>query len=182
MEEIWKDIIGYEGIYQISNLGRIRSVTRLVLNPRPRKLSGRILKTRLWGHNIKTQYHLISLSKSLGNGKFHRKGFLIHRLVLYAFTPNPKKLPLANHKDGDKFNNHVDNLEWCTHKENIQHAARLGLMGGVKCHNAKINSDQAKEIKILLSQSNRQCDIARKFNVHPRIIYYISAGISWKNV
>ena len=109
MEEIWKEIIGYEGKYWISNLGRVRS----------NYLGGMFLKP----HYHRSGYIKVQFSK---NGK--SKHFFIHRLVAIHFIPNPYNLREINHKDGNKENNCVDNLEWCTRKENIQHAERMGLM------------------------------------------------------
>lgn len=95
MEE-WKDITGYEGLYQVSNLGRVRR-------------SGKILKG---GYNNKG-YHTINLCK---NGI--SKSFFVHRLVAIAFIPNPNNFPIVNHKDENPKNNCVDNLEWCTKSYN----------------------------------------------------------------
>ena len=109
--EIWKDIPGFEGLYQASNEGRIRSLTRQVYNYiKP----GRILKS-----NIKNSGYLY-LSISNGNNKFKHAN--VHRLVALAFIPNPDSKPQVNHKDGNRLNNNVDNLEWCTAKENINHS------------------------------------------------------------
>ena len=105
MEE-WKDIKGYEGIYQISNKGRVKS-----LHYGKEKI--------LSGTPIKGGYLFINLSK---NGK--TKPFYIHRLVAQAFLPNPDNLPDVNHKDEDKTNNYVENLEWCSRKYNINYGNR----------------------------------------------------------
>lgn len=97
--EQWKDIEGYEGLYQVSNLGNVRSL----------KFSGGN-KAKLLKQNItKEGYKRVGLCK---NGK--RKDYRIHRLVAMAFIPNPNNLPIINHKDEDKGNNNVNNLEWCT--------------------------------------------------------------------
>ena len=111
MEEIWKDIAGYEGKYQVSNLGRVRSLPRTFLdvNGRRQIFKGCVLKRilRKNGYMVVTFY---------GSGKFHQ--MMIHRLVAGAFIPNPNNLPMINHKDEDKTNNHVDNLEWCSAQYN----------------------------------------------------------------
>lgn len=116
MEEIWKDIKGYEGLYQISNFGRVKSLKRKTLNSKC--LYDKILNNRI-NHN---GYFMIFLSK---NKKI--KGFRINRLVAEAFLPNPNNKPQVNHKDGNKTNNRIDNLEWCTAKHNTQHAIKNGL-------------------------------------------------------
>lgn len=104
MEELWKDIEGYEGLYQISTLGRVKRVT-----------TGRILK----GGKNTSGYIQMYLYKQ-GIRDVNR----IHRLVAESFIPNPENKPEVNHINEDKTNNRVDNLEWCTRKENSNHGTR----------------------------------------------------------
>lgn len=113
MQEIWKDILNYEGHYQISNLGRIKSLNRKVKYNHP-KFSKRSMKEKILSPKITNGYLGINLYK---NKK--RKSFLVHRLVAEAFIPNPLNLPQVNHKDENKFNNYTDNLEWCTLEYNL---------------------------------------------------------------
>ena len=112
-EEIWKDIIGYEGYYQVSNLGRIKSMDRVIYNKdgHPYHYPGRIRKLV---PNPKG-YLIVSLSKDCMT-----RVFLVSRLVAQAFIPNPNNLPQVGHKDDDrdKRNNSVDNLYWTTNYEN----------------------------------------------------------------
>lgn len=110
MKEIWKDVEGYEGCYQVSNFGRVKSLG----NGKTHNSSERILK----GNNIKG-YLVVNLSKE-GN----KKQYLIHRLVAQAFIPNPNKLLQVNHIDEDKTNNKVSNLEWCSAKYNMNYGTR----------------------------------------------------------
>lgn len=111
-KEIWKDVVGYEGIYQISNFGKVLS-----LSYRDKGYSKiRISQTDVSGYSV-IDLHL--------NKK--RKNFKIHRLVAIAFILNPENKPQINHKDGDKLNNYICNLEWCTASDNIYHAYRNGL-------------------------------------------------------
>lgn len=116
--EIWKDIKGYEGFYQISNLGRVRSLDRYVncLIGIKALRKGKILTQN---YNNKG-YKRVSLCK---NGK--HKNFQVHRLVAEAFIPNPDHLPCINHKDEDKTNNHVDNLEWCSVEYNSNYGTAI---------------------------------------------------------
>lgn len=100
--EIWKEIKNYEGRYWVSNLGRIKNS------------KGQILKQTLTADNMyHNRYYKIALWKNNSG-----KNFRVNRLVAEAFIPNPDKLPYVNHKDGNKFNNCADNLEWCTPKYN----------------------------------------------------------------
>ena len=121
MEEIWKDIEGYEGLYQVSNLGRVRSLDRIAERERDGysyniPIKGRILKPR----PLKKGYLHVSLSH--GNRQFCNKQ--VHRLVAETFIPNPHNLPQVNHIDENKVNNRVDNLEWCDNKQNSDHGTR----------------------------------------------------------
>lgn len=118
INEVWKDIVGYEGLYQVSNLGRVKS-----LNYYKTKTPA-ILKLRI-AHK-RYNYMDITLCKN-GVKKRHK----VHRLVAMAFIPNPNNLPQINHKDCDVTNNCVDNLEWCTAKYNINYGDR-GIKFGIK--------------------------------------------------
>ena len=113
IEEIWRPIEGYEGLYEVSNTGLIRSLDRFVGNRN--RIKGKILSIRI----EKDGYCSVALSK---DGKIKR--YKIHRLVAQAFLQNPDNLPQVNHKDEDKLNNSVENLEWCTAKYNINYGTR----------------------------------------------------------
>ena len=110
MKEIWKDINGYEGLYQVSNLGNVKSLkTNKILSP------------------VGKEYkHVILYNKG------DRKTLKIHRLVAEAFIPNPENKPQVNHKDEDKYNNIVENLEWCTHEENMNHGTKQDRESKIK--------------------------------------------------
>ena len=115
MVEIWKDIPNFEGYYQASSIGNIRSLSREVNNfIGTRKIKGKVLKKKKC--NV---YEYVILSK---NGKYYSKS--VHRLVAEAFIPNPDKLPQINHKDENPLNNCIDNLEWCTNKYNCNYGTR----------------------------------------------------------
>lgn len=111
MEEIWKDIKGYEDKYQVSNTGKVRSKDRFDSAMRNR-IKGQIIKQVSSAHG----YKRLNLCK---NGK--PRLWLVHRLVAEAFIPNPNNLPYINHKDENPSNNNVDNLEWCTHLYNMNY-------------------------------------------------------------
>ena len=119
MEE-WRDIQGYDGYYQVSNLGRVRSLDRyLPFNGTISLKKGRILKQGNDGNG----YKQVNLSKD-GKTKMCR----VHRLVAEAFIPNHEKLPCVNHIDEDKTNNNVDNLEFCTQKYNVNFGTGIQRM------------------------------------------------------
>ena len=129
MQEEWRDIKGFEGYYQVSNLGRVRSLDREIYHPYNKTIShykGSIMKysTRKKG------YLGICLTK-----ENKQKSFLIHRLVAEAFIPNPMNYNQINHIDEDKTNNKVDNLEWCDCKYNVNYGSCIKNMKKAKTNN-----------------------------------------------
>lgn len=121
MEE-WKEIVGYDGMYEVSDAGRIRSWWI------PSNSSQRFLRANIY-HIIKpvkhtNGYYFVSLCSSDGT----RKERSIHRIVAETFIPNPNNCPEVNHKNGDKYDNCVNNLEWVTSKENKEHAKQNNLL------------------------------------------------------
>lgn len=119
MEEFWKDIKGYEGLYQASNLGRIRSYYK----HNYRDKNGAVISQTTFKYikPIQTsrtnQYYKVTLTKNK-----IQKQMRLHRVIATTFIPNPYNKKQVNHMDGNKQNNRVDNLEWCTCKENVNHA------------------------------------------------------------
>ena len=130
MQEIWKDIKNYEGLYQVSNLGRVKSVERKVWCERNKSfkvLKERILK--LWKSNCGYLRVVLCIDSKT---RYHS----IHRLVAEAFIPNPDSLPQVNHKDEDKTNNRIENLEWCSGEYNRNYGTR----------NERIKTTQGKPV------------------------------------
>ena len=117
-KEEWKDIEGYEGLYQVSSFGRIKSFDKTVIckNGRTFFMKGRIIRTRPNNRG----YIMVGLHK---NKKF--KLCLVHRLVAKAFIPNPDNLPQVNHKNENKNFNHASNLEWCDNWYNAHYGTRI---------------------------------------------------------
>lgn len=109
MEEIWKDIEGYEGRYMVSNLGRVKSMKYRHHN-----------KVEILKEDFKFGYKRVCLFNKDGK----RKRMRVHRIVAKAFVPNPNNYSIINHKDENKENNRADNLEWCTQKYNINYGTR----------------------------------------------------------
>ena len=156
--EVWKDIKDYEGLYQINNKGEVKALEKTVWNGQGYLyFSEKIRKL----NPDKDGYLNITLSNK---GKV--KTFKIHRLVAEAFIPNPNNLPEVNHKDGDKTNNNVDNLEWCTRKENQKHAFRIGLINqnGERNHMyGKLGADNPNSIPIY-QLNKKNGDIIREYD------------------
>ena len=130
MEE-WRDIKGYEGIYQISNKGRVKSLNY--------KRTG---KEKILSPGKRRGYFYISLYKK---GE-KPKNFDIHRLVAQAFLPNPDNLPVVNHKDENKLNNNVENLEWCTFAYNTIYSVNGGKPRKIQCVETQQIFDSSKDV------------------------------------
>ena len=125
--EIWKDIEDYKGLYQVSNLGRVRSIKNKTKIKEP--------------FIINSGYSTVNLYKNNKNKKT-----LIHRLVAQAFILNPKKLPQVNHIDGNKLNNRQENLEWCSNSDNMLHASKTGLLNSyIKINQYDLNHNFIKQ-------------------------------------
>lgn len=126
MTEIWKDIPGYEGLYQASNLGNIRSIAFINNRGVKHRIKVKAQKEGVWGRMYTMLYK-----------DTKRKNWLVHRLIAITFLPNPNNYPEINHIDGNPKNNRVDNLEWCTASYNMKHAYKNGLNPVIKEHNEK---------------------------------------------
>lgn len=116
VKEKWKWVRGYEGLYKVSNMGRIKTLRRAN--------SLKDIKEQIMKPCLTVGYEYIQLTDDKGKTKKHR----VHRLVLSAFKPRENEIYLqVNHQDGCKTNNRLSNLEWCTRSENMKHAFKLGL-------------------------------------------------------
>lgn len=168
MTEIWKNINDYER-YEVSNLGRIRSLNS--------KTYGYILKPTRNGTGRLTVKLYDYVTKS-------KKTHLVHLLVMSNFKgPRPEGMECC-HDDGNPLNNHINNLRWDTHLNNIRDKYRHGTMlVGSQKNNALLTEDKVKEIKKLIAHGGQTCvSIAKTFKVKPSTIYNISGGRSWKHV
>lgn len=150
-EEIWKDIPGYEGLYKVSNFGRVKSLARM------RRGNGNSIcpvnEKVLRGKIDKYGYSAYALCKNA-----QMKHFTAHRLVADAFkpNPNPSEFNQINHIDGNKLNNTPENLEWCSAYHNTQEALRLGLRGGGKPYKPRVDSTP-------INQYDRNGNFIRRF-------------------
>ncbi|WNL63116.1 HNH homing endonuclease [Citrobacter phage Ci1] len=166
MKEVFKDVVGYEEYFQISNFGRVFS-----------KRSNKILKYSRSG------LYLAISTKLNGRGK--STCLKIHRLVAEAFIPNPNNFSVVNHKDGNKHNNHVDNLEWCTQKENMIHAFDTGLkvpIVGVDMYNSKLSEQDVRDIRRLWKEGVSQVKLKNMFNVSKTTIQGVIHRKTYKNI
>ncbi len=125
--EIWKDVIGYEGIYQVSNLGRMK----------------RIAKNHLCNLKYQGEYYLKPMDNGKGylRMKLSNNGFskrvMLHRIIAEAFIPNPLNKKVINHINNNKKDNRIENLEWCSQSENCLHSVKLGTWGALKKNKLK---------------------------------------------
>lgn len=179
--EIWKNIEDFEG-FQISNLGRIKRLEYkkwCVPNNSFSTMKEKILKTSF---NNSKSYERIKIS--LNN---RTKIYSIHRLVAITFIPNPNNYPQINHIDGDKSNNKVENLEWCTNNENMKHRyevlKKFSFPKGESCNFSKLNKEKVIEISKLIKDGYKDKDIARMYNLKSTsTIIFIRQGITWKHL
>ncbi len=162
---VWKDVVGYEGLYKVSNTGVVRSMKRHVN-----------LKPGL----TKFNYHHVGLYKD-GKTKTSR----VHRIVGIAFIPNPENKPQINHIDGNKINNHVSNLEWNTASENLYHALATGLRPssvGVLNGGAKLQEADVRDIRMFVKAGFSYLNISRVYPVCDQAISDIINGKTWSHV
>lgn len=168
MREVFEDLKNYEDSYQISDSGRIFTKRRLVGN---QIHYGRELVPQL----TKDGYLKVSLSKDTTYKKYY-----LHRLVAIQYLNNTLNLPQVNHKDGNKLNNNVSNLEWCTKTENQKHAvANLLMQHGQDRPSSKLTENQVIEI-YKLKGILKSADIAEIYKVSKNTINCILRGAKWK--
>ena len=180
MEE-WRDIPKYEGFYQASNLGRVRSVDRQVVHSVKGMANrkGKALSQKTSKHG----YNGVTLNK-----KGNRKDFNVHRLIAITFIMNPDNKPHVNHLDGNKSNNNIDNLEWCTQSENVIHAYKRKLITsearrGERSNFALLTEEDVIMIrKIYAKGFSTHKQIAQIFGMADETIRIIINKTSWKHV
>lgn len=175
--EIWKDIIGYEGYYQISNLSRIKSLPRISRNNKGAVL----IKEKILRPSKNSQgYYGLKLKSNCVV-----KYFKVHRLIAIHFIPNNENKPFINHINGIKHDNRIENLEWCTRSENCQHAHDIGLQPtrkGDKNGNSKLTENQVLEIRKRLKNGESNISIATLYNIGNTAISKINLNKTWKHI
>ncbi|MEE9190115.1 MAG: NUMOD4 domain-containing protein [Candidatus Neomarinimicrobiota bacterium] len=175
----WIYIPGYEGYYQASNTGEVRSVDRMVFGKggSPKKISGKVLSQ----HIDKDGYCIVSL---------HKDGCVntvkVHRLVGMTFLDNYNNYPEINHRNAVKNDNNVFNLEWCDAKHNTNHAIEKGLKNspqGEKHYNSKLKDTDITKIRDLYSMGKYTYnELGKLFNVTQSAIGYIITGKRWAHI
>ena len=176
MKEVWKPVKDYEDYLEVSNLGRVKSVARRV-----EYSDGRVynypskLKKLTKGNHGYLKVSLVDKSNRLN------KSLLVHRLVAQTFIPNPENKETVNHKDGVKWNNKVENLEWNTSAENNRHAydTELNDIKGQNNGNSKLRE---KDIVFIRSSNLKQRELIDMFNVSSGTISQIINRKAWKHI
>ena len=177
--EIWKPIIGYEGFFEVSNLGRVKSLKREITgkNNILYKCKERILKQR---KSRKSDYRHISLT--INCNILCRR---IHRLVAHAFLDKIENKNVVNHINGIKHDNRVCNLEFCSDYENVHHAIRTGLTPcnkGESSLTSKLKNEDIFKIREMSKEGVKQRKIANSFNICQQLVSEIVRGKKWKHI
>jgi len=161
MDEVWRDVVGYEGYYEVSDMGNVR-----------RTWKGNVLKSRVHRDGYKILVLCVDCS---------RRSFQVHRLVASAFIANRKDKEQVNHKNGIKHDNRVCNLEWATRSENTIHAYKMKLIKRV--NNSKLNESDARDIKFNCGKDGlSRAHFAEKYNISVSAVGFIVTGKRWAGV
>lgn len=178
------DIEGFEGFYALTEDLRVWSFPRQIPNPNSKthkfNIPGRFLKPLLGATRGKPMYYFFILS----NGKMTRH-VPLHRLVAKAYIPNPLKKPTVNHKNGVKTDNRIDNLEWATMSENVQHAYDTGLNlpnKGVENGNSKLAEMDVLLIRAMIELGEMKSEIAVWFDIERYYVHRIKNRVNWAHI
>lgn len=179
--EIWRDVVGYVGLYKVSNLGKIKSLDRSAYRLGKTKTGFRVeLKGKILRQKLNHGYCHVNLYL-----EGERTTLKVHRLVAEAFIKNPLNKPNVNHKDRNKINNKKGNLEWCTQLENIKHSRKLGSYKHLDESNplAKLTEDEVHTICNMLDNSEGSYrEIAALFKVGYQAVKNIDTGFTWSRI
>jgi len=180
MKEIWKDIVGYEGYYQVSSFGRVKSLSRIKYRKNGKKVVPHVFPEKIlrpeetWNGRLRV---VLMVDKV-------KKRFLVHRLIALVFIPAIEGKPWINHKDGNPHNNKPGNLEWCTREENVEHAQKNGLFArGDKNGMSKLTSVEVRLIREKYEEENiNQKELAKMFMVKQGTVSNVIRRVTWKHV
>lgn len=178
MKEIWKPVKNYEGFYEVSNFGKVRSLDRVFPTKKGvvKCTKGKVMNLTLKDNGYKT----VMLSVGGESKRFH-----VHRLVSEAFIYNSSRKPIVNHKNGIKADNNVKNLEWVTHRENVEHALKNNLTPvGMQCKYSKLTDEKILAIKRLyrLNPNFSKIKIAKKLKISDSTVHKIIRNKRWKHI
>lgn len=178
MKEVWKDIVRYEGLYQVSNYGKVRSIQRIITYNGVGKGGGKRLYPSIELKPCLNSVGYYQVSLSVNN---KRKRYMVHRLVAEAFCFHPINKDCVNHIDGDYLNNKCDNLEWVSTKENVRHAILNGLhkIYGEDSHLAKFTNIQADIIRKIRHKGITTKELTILLGVSKYCINNIYKGVSY---
>lgn len=163
---LYKSVVGFEKYYLVSPSGKVFSMR----------------SQKMLSSFVSSGYEQVELNV---DGKAVKK--LVHRLVAETYIPNPDKLPCVNHKDGNKLNNWVGNLEWCTYKENMEHASENNLLHTIGSKNpaSKLTEEDVKYIRSVYKKGDLEygsAALGRKFGVDHKAIWAVVNGVTWRKV
>lgn len=156
MKEIWKDIKGYEGLYQISNLGNVKKIKNKKYNINKKEVEEKEINKYISIGKHKLGYKNVKLTDKNGI----RKNLFLHRIIAEAFIENPNNFNIINHKDGDKSNNDINNLEWTSQKDNVNHAWKNGLCENVR----KVCAINGRKKSKKIIQKNKNGEVIKVWN------------------
>jgi len=178
-KEIWLPIKGYEGLYEISNLGRVKSLERTIKykngKSKFKKCTILNIKPGKWGY----------IRAYLTNLQQIEKSFFVHRLVAEYFIPNPDNKPQVNHKNSIRHDNAVENLEWCTCSENIRHAFKEGFkkpLKGLDCPSHKLTEQQVLEIRSKKFEGESYSYLSSLYSISISNVCHIVKRRTWTHI
>ncbi len=178
-QEVWKSVIGYEGLYEISNYGRLKALAKIVESPDWGHRALKKRKERILKCHISNGYVRVQLSINKNN----TKELPVHRLVAQAFIPNPENKLEVNHINCIKHDNRVENLEWCTSLENKKHARKMGLLKGRVGEDHPHTTLKNEQVIEIYLNDNLSCyNLSKIYSTSQSTIVNIKRGKTWQHI